>query len=951
MNNRFLTIVAVGMILALGVGAASAFDFDDGQSLRTAMSRFDGRPVRPSDNNGARLETLWIFDADYSDLVGDNAGWTTYDRSGTLASDNFWHHDTIRMTGFTHLGDSTWWCGAYNECWRQPRGYGNDWLQILERHFDEHIGVGGSTLTLEYDQRLAMENNYDYGYVDIFEAVADSWKTVVTVDNPGFAGTPGLSQDWNSTNPLAPGHMVVDLTDYLGTEFDLRFRFDSDLAYSSQDQFDNPPQSSVKDGAWQLDNITLLVDTTPVFYDDAESGDPWIHEDVIASGQVGVTFWRGQFGIDFVTGRDFTCDDRPVGTWMFAGVDPFTSKMVDDEVAWLMSPPIDISGAQKLVGYWDFWLDMPRTSNDICNLELASNDQYDCVTMPDGFMDENPGWWYGDAGWRTRYDDWDAFAGNDWLATLWIETNDDVSAGHWAGILMNHQRVGVPSGDAGTVWEVDTWNRFNDWYIEQMADALLDTMYIGVKDDDGIASVTLMASNDGGQNWSAYVCRHESAESQWWYSPPPSAEMTQGSMIMMYFEAMDGVGNTAIYPEDAPDRYLEMSILPINASVSNPGVLLVDKHGRVTPGAERFRGGYPITRPLIKDHSEYYYAEMLEILGYEWDTYDVEVPSGSIKSEGPDTMAYKYYDTQIWFMNEFNAYLLWAEDQENLITWLNQSGEGKERNLLLTGNDIGFEMMDSLMETLGFYETWLASEYLGDAVGEVTVDSVPGLRERVGGWTFMSHDDAEGILRGACPVLNFFDRVQPYAGIPGTEIVADYVKLDTTTDPAGVAYTHQTLGYQTVNLGFGMEFMMDGTVGGGSGNYTAEGYYHTGVADRVNLLENIMSYVGQVPQGSETGVVNGGAKNVLSHAYPNPFNPMTKIAYSTKETGPVTIEVYNVAGKVVRTLLDTELDAGASGFVIWDGTSEGGEKCSSGVYFYRIAAPGFTESHKMIMLK
>jgi flagellar hook assembly protein FlgD len=97
--------------------------------------------------------------------------------------------------------------------------------------------------------------------------------------------------------------------------------------------------------------------------------------------------------------------------------------------------------------------------------------------------------------------------------------------------------------------------------------------------------------------------------------------------------------------------------------------------------------------------------------------------------------------------------------------------------------------------------------------------------------------------------------------------------------------------------------------------------------------------------------VIGGAKNVLSHAYPNPFNPVTKIAYSVKEAGPVTIEVYNVAGKVVRTLLETEVDAGAAGFVVWDGANDGGEKCASGVYFYRIAAPGFTESHKMIMLK
>jgi hypothetical protein len=147
-----------------------------------------------------------------------------------------------------------------------------------------------------------------------------------------------------------------------------------------------------------------------------------------------------------------------------------------------------------------------------------------------------------------------------------------------------------------------------------------------------------------------------------------------------------------------------------------------------------------------------------------------------------------------------------------------------------------------------------------------------------------------------------------------------------------------------------MEFIADGTVGGGSGNYTAEGYFKIGVEDRVNLMDNIMTFFGETPTGPGTGI-DPGAKNMLSHAYPNPFNPVTKIAYSVKDAGPVTIDVYNVAGKVVRTLLNTEVDAGAEGFVVWDGTNDGGEKCASGVYFYRIATPGFSESHKMIMLK
>ena len=153
-----------------------------------------------------------------------------------------------------------------------------------------------------------------------------------------------------------------------------------------------------------------------------------------------------------------------------------------------------------------------------------------------------------------------------------------------------------------------------------------------------------------------------------------------------------------------------------------------------------------------------------------------------------------------------------------------------------------------------------------------------------------------------------------------------------------------------MNLGFGMEYMADGTVGGGSGNYTAEGYFHVGVEDRVNLMGNIMAYFGQIPSGPGTGV-EGGAKNMLSHAVPNPFNPVTKIAFSVKEAGPVKIEVYNIAGRVVRTLLDIEVESGVSGHVDWDGTNDGGRKCASGVYFYRSAAQGFTKSNKMIMLK
>jgi hypothetical protein len=930
MSNKLLLILAVGIALAaLAPGA-----------LAKGLDPMLASPVPPPESpmstvgqpQGARLDTLWIFDATFENTSGNNAGWTALDRSGTLGQSNYWHIDTIR-TPLTrpYLGDRTWWCGTYSVCWAQPRGYGNDWVQILERAFPE-VDVNtnpGDQLQLEWDQRYAMERNYDYGYVDVSIDGGTTWSTVKTFNNGGVQGA-GLPMNWGGAN----GHVIYDADALAGIpNLKLRYRFESDGAYSSQDEADNTLHS-VKDGAWQLDNIKWSKGAVPVAFwtNDCEGGNEmgWQHPATPPSGQTGVTFWRGKFGVDFVTGRPFTCENQ--AGWMYAGVDPFSSKMVDGEDAWLISPPIDISGAQKLVAQWDMWVDLPFEASDRFDLWLSSNDLYACVTDPTSFVDESPGGWYGGPFWGTWTDNWDAFAGNDWLAILWFEQNTATpTVDHMAGIFLNRQRVGIPSGDAGTAWELDTWNSFNDWFKDQLTEASTDTALVKIVDDDGIASAFVVASNDAGVTWNSHTLL-PNPDGDWFRVPPLTAEMLPGKIIRFYYTATDGVGNISTLPSNAPDGYYEMTILPVLGSTTNPAILLVDKHGRRMPSEHR---DYLHT-------SEYYYREMLDILGYKYDKYDVEVPSGTRLSEGPDSVGMKYYDTQIWFTNEFNSFTLWRVDQTNLISWLNQS-PGKERNLLLTGNDIGYEMIQAGKETLSFYETWLASDYVENTVGSVTVDSVPTLQDRAGGYNFMTYADKKCLLTGGCPAPNEFDVVDAFAGIPGTQVVADYKKLDTSTKPAGVAYTHATLGYQTVNLGFGMEFMMDSMLPGG--------YYKTGIADRVDLMRNIMLYFGKAPTGTPTGVVDGGFKNMLSQAYPNPFNPVTKIAYSVREAGPVTIDVYNVAGKVVRTLLDTKLEAGSSGYVAWDGTGDAGERCASGVYFYRINAPNFSETKKMIMLK
>ncbi len=92
------------------------------------------------------------------------------------------------------------------------------------------------------------------------------------------------------------------------------------------------------------------------------------------------------------------------------------------------------------------------------------------------------------------------------------------------------------------------------------------------------------------------------------------------------------------------------------------------------------------------------------------------------------------------------------------------------------------------------------------------------------------------------------------------------------------------------------------------------------------------------------------ARNELSENYPNPFNPVTTIKFSLAQTGFTELIIYNVMGQPVRTLLSSELAAGAHE-INWDGRNQQGEILSGGVYIYQIKTRGYNETRKMMLLK
>lgn len=88
----------------------------------------------------------------------------------------------------------------------------------------------------------------------------------------------------------------------------------------------------------------------------------------------------------------------------------------------------------------------------------------------------------------------------------------------------------------------------------------------------------------------------------------------------------------------------------------------------------------------------------------------------------------------------------------------------------------------------------------------------------------------------------------------------------------------------------------------------------------------------------------------LSNNYPNPFNPSTKIEYTLPKSSNVKIEIYNSLGQLVNVLENSFHNAGRY-TLVWEGINSFGKQVSSGIYFYRMSAEGFTLVKKMILMR
>lgn len=133
----------------------------------------------------------------------------------------------------------------------------------------------------------------------------------------------------------------------------------------------------------------------------------------------------------------------------------------------------------------------------------------------------------------------------------------------------------------------------------------------------------------------------------------------------------------------------------------------------------------------------------------------------------------------------------------------------------------------------------------------------------------------------------------------------------------------------------------------GSPNYYPNPARITGSVDYTSALTSGPNPVSPRPGDlPEREVVVTG----LGRAHPNPFNPVVQIPYGVASASDVRIDIFDVNGRLVRTLVDGGKAKG-NHVVVWDGTTNGGSPTASAVYFVRMRAGHLTETQKIVLLK
>jgi hypothetical protein len=410
---------------------------------------------------------------------------------------------------------------------------------------------------------------------------------------------------------------------------------------------------------------------------------------------------------------------------------------------------------------------------------------------------------------------------------------------------------------------------------------------------------------------------------------------TPGDTVYYYFSARDGNGVTTYWS------------LPVGATNNQGDVILYPNEVTCLP-ANALNGATDILYIDNYDNSnaQSYFESAFEALGLTPDRYD-NLAIGGERWSGPGLQVISVtnqliscYKKIIWNSGDFRRGTIKdgssssSDDFSMLFEFLDQHPDGA--GLYISGNSIAEEWVSSTQPgAMNLRNTYMNFDVLAsDHV--VASEPVSPLVVGQNGSPFDHPTGADSLYAfGACPITSRFDVLAP---TNASELAAAY-----SNNPAhGAILTQATPNSvgdtaRVVLSGFSYHRVRDDVV--------------QSPMERVDHLADILRFL-RNDVDDPIGAVNVmSAKNALKQNYPNPCNPTTTIDYSIKERGHVSLQIYDVSGRLVRTLVDEVQEPSHVRPITWDGRSHLGNTVSSGVYFCRLVTKGFTQTNKLLVLK
>ncbi len=258
-------------------------------------------------------------------------------------------------------------------------------------------------------------------------------------------------------------------------------------------------------------------------------------------------------------------------------------------------------------------------------------------------------------------------------------------------------------------------------------------------------------------------------------------------------------------------------------------------------------------------------------------------------------------------------------------------------------DDNGCNQLFGIHSTYG-YITQLTDEPCSDPFGYFCVSSILGTKE-TGLDKFVYTTCSDSLGSNEHWIYDIASNESSYLGYFGGENYGS-IAMDQTwsSDQSKVAFNEWLYGGMIIIPGYLRVYdtvteSID-TVGNVLNLDDPESYYAAGPIYWIDESEvSIVEPSEMVPE-----------QFVLYPNYPNPFNPTTTLRYDLPEDSHVSIMIFDLMGREIRTLINKQQSAGIKS-IMWDGTNDLGQPLSAGMYLYRISAGDFHSVKKMVLLK